>query len=78
MDYSEAVDILAKMKSKFEREKPNWYATATEEEKASFEQKNANKIAALEIALKCIKGHKQLQRAVDYINENIIFDKGEE
>ena len=43
MNYSEAIEILSKMKAKFEKEKPAWYATATEDEKAAFEQKNANK-----------------------------------
>lgn len=71
MNYNEAIDILAKMKSKFVNEKPNWYATATEEERTAFEQKNSNKIAALDIALRCIKGHKQLQRAAAYIEEFI-------
>jgi hypothetical protein len=77
MNYSEAIEILSKMKAKFEKEKPAWYATATEDEKAAFEQKNADKILALECALKCIKGHKQLARAAEYITANILSE-GEE
>lgn len=78
MNYSKAVEIISKMKHKFETEKPAWYATATEAEKATFETKNAEKIVAMDCALKCLKAHKQLQRAAEYIQENITLSEGEE
>lgn len=75
MDYDNSVTVLTKMRDKLKNERPTWYATASEAERTAFETKNLEKINALDCALKCIKAHKQLQRAVDYIQTNIIADE---
>lgn len=68
MEYALAVEIISKMQNKLKNNRPSWYEAATEEEKSSFEKTNAEKIGALDCALKCIKAHKQLERAATYIN----------
>ena len=76
MDFANTVTILQKMKAKFEKDRPSWFENATDEEKAAFEVKNNEKIVALECALKCVKSFKQLQRAAEYIQDNIFADEG--
>lgn len=77
MKHNDVIAILGGMKAKFEKDRPAWYANATDEEKTAFEQKNADKIEALDFAMKCVRGYKELERAAEFIRENIIEGEGD-
>lgn len=78
MKHNDVIAILGGMKSKFEKDRPAWLANATAEEVSVFEKKNADKVAALDFAMKCVQGHKELKRAAAFINENLAFEEGDE
>lgn len=77
MKHNDVIAILGGMKAKFEKDRPSWYETANDEERAAFEKKNADKIEALDFAMKCVRGYKELERAAEYIRANI-HSEGEE
>lgn len=86
MRTAEAIEILAKIKTKYERNKPEWYATVSKGEQEAFDKKNADKIEAFNMAISLMKCQSRLEKLqtiskdiTDYISDQIaIMSSNEE
>lgn len=80
MNIAEVVKVLKTIRIKYSRSnEPEWYATATDEEKAKYDILRDDRYKSLDFAINMIKSYKTLETAKTQIEYTLsMIDKGEE
>lgn len=80
MNIAEVVKVLKTIRIKYSRSnEPEWFATATDEEKAKYETMRNERYEALNFAVNLVRSYRTLETAKTQIEYTLsMIDKGEE